>query len=148
MGLFDKIPSSGGGKPVLLSKAEAFAGIMLAVMNADGDIADEEFVAFQAVIARLPFFKEQSGEEHTAMTDKLLAIMEKNNAGYLLTKSAEALPQEYREAAFAVATDLVFSDGNIADEEKAILEQAQRNLQISDELAGQIVRVMEIKYRS
>jgi uncharacterized membrane protein YebE (DUF533 family) len=146
MGLFDKI--LGGGAPVAFTKAEGFAGIMLAAAAADGHISDEESDAFLASINRMQLFREQSGAEHKGMMNKLFGVLKKNGVSELVNRSAEALPAKLREAAFAAATDLIFVDGSLEDEEKSVLEVIQRSLGISDELAQMIVQVMEIKNRS
>ena len=147
MGLFDKIFTSSSSN-ASLSRAEAFAGVMLAAIAADGHISEEEIAGFYAVISRLRIFQAQSAAEHNAMIDKLLGIMRRSSAEQLLEKAAEALPAELRDAAFAVAADLIFADGSVEDEEKAVLEKLQATLGVADELASQIVVVMDIKNRN
>ncbi|WP_373499023.1 tellurite resistance TerB family protein [Desulfococcus sp.] len=146
MGLFDKIFSSSSNSN--LSKPEAFAGIMLATVAADGHISDEEVAGFNAVISRMKLFQTQSASEHLAMIDKLFGILKRSSAKELLTKSAEVLPSELREAAFAVSADLIFADGSVEEEEKVLLETLQQQLGIPDDLAMQVVRVMEVKNRN
>lgn len=146
MGLFDKV--LGGGSSVALSKPEAFAGVMLAVVAADGNISDEESDAFLGAINRMQMFREQSDGDHKAMMNKLFGILRKSDPGDLVTRAAATLTSRLREAAFAAAADLVFVDGSVEDEERKILERIQRALEVPDELAQQIVRVMEIKNRN
>ena len=146
MGLFDKIP--GGSAPTTLSKPEAFAGVMLAVVAADGHISEEEAAGFMSAVHRMQIFREQSAAEHKSMMDKLFAILKKSSATDLITRCAATLPSHLREAAFAAATDLVFVDGSVNDEEKSLLESLQRSLENPDGLALQIVQVMEIKNRN
>jgi uncharacterized tellurite resistance protein B-like protein len=146
MGLFDKI--LGGSSSSALSKPEAFAGVMLAVVAADGNISDEESDAFLGAINRMQMFREQSVADHKAMMNKLFGILRKGDAGHLVTRAAAALTPSLREAAFAAAADLVFVDGNVEDEEREILEKIQRMLEVPDDLAQQIVQVMEIKNRN
>lgn len=146
MGLFDKI--LGGGSSITLSKPEAFAGVMLATIAADGNISDEEAAGFNAVISRMRIFQAQTAAEHRAMIDKLFGILNRSNSEQLLAKAAESLPTELREAAFAVVTDLIFADSSVEDSERVMLEKLQSHLGISDDLALQIVQVMEIKNRN
>lgn len=146
MGLFDKI--LGGGPSAPLTKPEAFAGVMLAVVAADGNISDEESDAFLGSINRMQMFREQSVAEHKAMMNKLFGILKKSGPADLVTRGAAALTPHLREAAFAAAADLVFVDGSVEDEEREILESIQRALEVPDELAQQIVQVMEIKNRN
>lgn len=146
MGLFDKLLGTTATSP--LSKPEAFAGVMLAVIAADGHISDEEAEGFTATINRMQIFRAQSVAEHRAMIDKLFSLLKKSGADALVGRCADTLPQSLREAAFAAAADLIFVDGRIEDEEKTIIEKLQTSLTIPDDLAFQIVRVMEIKNRN
>ena len=146
MGLFDRIIS--GSSTSSLSRPEAFAGVMLATVAADGHISDEEIAGFNGVISRMKIFQAQSASQHGAMIDKLFGILKRSNAEQLLSKAAEVLSPELREAAFAVSADLIFADGSVEEEEKRLLEFLQSKLGIPDELATQIVRVMEVKNRN
>lgn len=146
MGLFDKILS--GSTSSSLSKPEAFAGVMLATVAADGHISDEEAAGFNAVISRMKIFQAQSASEHRAMIDKLFGILNRSGPNEIIVKAAAALPMELREAAFAVSADLIFADGSVEDDEKALLEALQTQLGIPDDIAVKIVQVMEIKNRN
>lgn len=146
MGLFDKV--LGGNANVSLSPQEAFAGVMMAVIASDGHISDDEAANFNLIINRTQLFQVQSASEHKAMIDKLFGILKKNDAEFLMLRAAEAMPAGMRETAFAVVTDLIFADGSVEDEEKHLLEKLQGILEIPDELALQMVRIMEIKNRN
>ena len=147
MGLFDKILGGKSSEDVAFSKHEAFASIMLAVVAADGHISDEEIDGFYAVINRMRLFKVQSVAEHKAMMDKLLGLLKRKDATFLMQKGVESLPTELRETAFAVAADFIFADGSVEEEEKGLITQLQAGLGISDQVAMKIVEVMEIKNR-
>lgn len=145
MGLFDKV--LGNRAEVSLSTQEAFAGVMLAIIAADGHISDEEAQGFNATVGRMKLFRVQSAAEHSAMIDKLFGILKRIGSEQLLRKSAEALRSDLKETAFAVVADLVFADGSVEDEERRSLEALQMQLAIPESLALEIVRVVEIKNR-
>lgn len=145
-GLFDKI--LGGGSAATVSKSEAFARAMLAAIAADVHISDEEATGFNAVTSRMRIFQTQSSAKHRAMIEKIFGLLKRNAASHLLNKSAEGLPCELRGAAFAVVADLIFADGSVEAEEEDLLETMQKKLEVPDELALQVVRVMEIKNRN
>lgn len=145
MGLFDKL--SGRSDDGALSKQEGFAGIMLAVVAADGHVSDEEADDFIARANRMKLLASQSAPEFKQMVDKLFRILNSKGSSELIRRSAQALPPELRETAFAVGMDMIFADGSVADAEKATIEKLQGELAVSDDLAGKILDVMLIKHR-
>ncbi len=145
MGLFDKI--TGGGSEQPFTRQEAFAGIMLAVVAADGHISDEEVQDFNARTNRMKLFAEQSGNHFSQMIDKLFRILKKEGPSSLMQRSARSLPPDLRPTAFAVSTDLVFADGTVDEDEQALIGGLQNLLGIPDELAEKIVEVIHIKNR-
>ncbi|MGI8436948.1 MAG: tellurite resistance TerB family protein [Chthoniobacterales bacterium] len=145
MGLFDKL--SGRGDDGALTKQEGFAGIMLAVVAADGHVSDEESDDFIARANRMKLLASQSAAEFKQMIDKLFRILNSKGSSDLIARSAQALTPELRETAFAVSMDMIFADGSVADAEKAMIEKLQRELEITDDLAGKILDVMLVKHR-
>ena len=120
---------------------------MLATIAADGHISDEEAQSFNGIVNRMKLFRSQSGSDFTSMLDRLLGLLKKNGAGFLLEKGAEAISGDLSETAFATAVDLVLADGRVEDEEKQFLESMKNNLRIPDGVAEKIVEVMIIKNR-
>lgn len=147
MGLFDKLLGGQGSANTTLNKQEAFAGILMATVAADGHISEDEVRSFNAIANRVQLFKAQSGDEFSAMIDKLMGLLQKHGQSFLIEKSAEALPSDLRETVFATATDLVLADGSVEEEEKKLLERLQVSLKVSDELAVKIIEVLQIKNR-
>lgn len=145
MGLFDKLVGGQSSQNVTLSPQEAFAGILLVTVAADGHVSDDEAQGFVNIANRMRLFQGQSADEFNAMIDRLQGLLRKHGGQFLLDKATESLPRELRETAFAVVADLIFADGSVEDEEKALLEGIQGALGISDNLALQIVQVISIK---
>jgi uncharacterized tellurite resistance protein B-like protein len=81
------------------------------------------------------------------MFDKLLAILRRDGIDVLFNAAKKSLPDDLREAAFAVATDLVLADGVVSQEERDFLNDLYQALGISSDIATQIVQVMLIKNR-
>jgi DNA-directed RNA polymerase subunit F len=55
------------------------------------------------------------------------------------------LPKDLQETVFAVTTDLVLADGDLAEEEEELLNELYTALKISEEMAGKIIDVISIK---
>lgn len=143
MGLFDKI--TGGGSAAPFTPPEAFAAIMLAVVAADGDISDEERDDFVARANRMKLFRDIPGGAFSDIIDKLFRILRKEGSTELATRGAAALPPTLKATAFAVATDMIFADGTVEDEERILVEKLQRDLGVDDDLAAKVVEVLAIK---
>ena len=65
----------------------------------------------------------------------------------LVEKCAPAIPERLRETAFCNAVDIVLADGVVEDDEKELIEKLQAALEVEDDQAGLIVKVMIIKNR-
>ena len=147
MGLFDKLLGGQTSGNVTLNKQESVAGILLIVVAADGHISDDEAREFGAVVNRMQLFKEQSGNEFSQMIDKLMGLIKKQGAPFVLEKAVQGMPVELQETVFALATDMIFADGSVEDEEKELLENLQAKLTIPDDVALKIIEVLQIKNR-
>lgn len=145
MGLFDKILGGQTSANVTLNKREAVAAILLVVVAADGHISDEEARGFSNVVNRMQLYREQSGTDFSQMMDKLIGLLKKQGAPFVLEKAVASVPTDLRPTVFALATDMVFADGSVEDEEKELLENIQRALSIPDDLALKIIEVLQIK---
>jgi uncharacterized tellurite resistance protein B-like protein len=145
MGLFDKVFGSSDPKTITLTTQEGFFGIMLLVVAADGDIAEGEMLAMYAITKRMKLYDGLSESQHTNLIKKTSGILKKFGPKVLLEKAAASLPPELKPTAFAISVDLVFADGVVEDEERAILELIYKQLAIPKELANKIIEIMKIK---
>lgn len=144
MGLFDRVKGAKDAE-AKLTKEESFAAITLAAVAADGVITEEEAQGLVVGLVRMKLYAGQSGNQMGAMLNKLIGIIRKQGIDALVTMAKEGLPENMRETAFAVATDLALADGEIANEEKAFLTKLQQNLGIPEDKAVNIIEVMLIK---
>lgn len=146
MGLFDRL-TAGESADAPFNRQEGFAAIMLAVVAADGDISDEEVQDFVTRVSRMKLFGGQPSADFNQMVEKLFRVLRKSGPLELIKRGAPALIPELRETAFAVTVDMIFADGVVEDDEKALVERLQGELDIADALAAQILDVMIIKHR-
>src|SRR5262245_45216044 len=141
MGLFDN--SFGADKASKeLSKAEAFAGILLGACASDGHIADEEAQGLMTIMGRMKMYENWSGDKVNGTLNKLSGLIKRNGVEKVMRRCAEVLPAQLHPTAFANACDLVLADGVVEDEEKEFLENLMRILEISGDEALTIVDVM------
>ncbi|EHC17990.1 hypothetical protein FJSC11DRAFT_1052 [Fischerella thermalis JSC-11] len=147
MGLFDKMFGTQSQVEDAFIPAEAFAAITLAATASDGYLSEEEARAISSTLSRMRLFRSYSNDVMIRMFDKLLAILRREGIDVLFNAAKESLPGDLREAAFAVATDLVLADGVVSQEERDFLNDLYQALGISSDIATQIVQVMLIKNR-
>lgn len=149
MGLFDKIFFGGVQSKVTeaLSPAEAFAAITLAATACDGYLSDDEARGISLALSKMKLYRSFPNDVIYRMFDKLLGMLRREGVAALINAAKNSLPYELQETAFAVAADLVLSDGYVTELEQSFLDDLYQSLNISDETATQIVKVMIIKNR-
>lgn len=148
MGLFDSVFNAEKGiTETELTAAESFASVALVAIAADGYLSDQEGRDMTAMLSRMKLFRNYSNDVMHRMFDKLLAILKREGPISLVNLAKASLPEELRETAFAIATDLVLSDGTVTSQEQAFLDDLYRILEIPGDQALQIVQVMTIKNR-
>lgn len=149
MGLFDKIFFGGVQSKVTeaLSPAEAFAAITLAATACDGYLSDDEAHGISLALSKMKLYRSFPDNVIDRMFDKLQGMLRREGVAALINAAKNSLPYELQETAFAVAADLVLSDGYVTELEQSFLDDLYRSLNISDETATRIVKVMIIKNR-
>ena len=130
-----------------LNAAEAFACVALVAISADGYLSEQEGRDMIASLSRMQLFKEYSNEGMHQLCDRLLGLLKQHGPGVLIKQAKQSLPDDLRETAFAIATDLVLSDKTVTTQEQAFLDDLYRILEIPGATALQIVQVMNIKNR-
>lgn len=149
MGLFDKVFEAEGETttPQPMGAAEALASIALVAIAADGYLADQEGQDMTMMLSRMHLFSSYPEDMLHRLFDSLLMRLKQQGPATLVEQAKSALPQDLRETAFAIATDLVLSDRTVTPQEQAFLDDLYRILEIPGDTALQIVQVMTIKNR-
>jgi tellurite resistance protein len=147
MGLFDKIFSVNSSVQEALTPAEAFAAITVAAIASDGYLSDKEARSLCATLSRMKLFKNYTDDAIASMFDMLLNTIRREGMNFVFNTAKDSLNPDMREAAFAVAADLVLADGMLAHEERDFLNDLYQSLGISSDTAKQVMDVMSIKNR-
>jgi hypothetical protein len=142
MGLFDKVLPK---EPEKLTKEEAFAAVGLAAIAADGVITEEEGRGFITGLYRMKMYKNLNQNQMGHLLNKLINIVQRQGFDVLMKMSDESLPADLKETAFAVATDLVFADGDVDATEQQVITKIQVMMGIPEAQAMKIIEVMMIK---
>ena len=147
MGLFDVVLGSESQTQTALNPEEAFAVIILMATASDGYLSVEQANSIISVLSRLELFKSYTHEMMNRLFEKILGILQGEGFNALFNAAKDSLSQDLREAAFAVATDLVLAEGIVDQEDKNFLNDLCQALGVSREIAIQIVEVILIKNR-
>ncbi|MCU0543823.1 MAG: tellurite resistance TerB family protein [Oscillatoriaceae cyanobacterium Prado104] len=145
MGLFDKVSQTRKQADVTLGPAEAFAAIALIAVAADGYITDSESQAISMTLSRMQLFRSYPNDVMRKMLERLLNILQKQGVEVLFNAALATLPDELKETAFAVTTDIALADGEVSEEEEQLLNDLYGALGITEEMALKIIDVMLIK---
>ena len=147
MGIFEKVMQERHPAPesVTLTARQAFAAIVVGAFNADKRVASEEAVRVNEIFNSTKLFRQPSAEPVHAVVDRVVELFRLHGNEVVLALAANALPQELRPPAFAIAVDLVLADGEASVEERKFIDGLQELLQMSDEAAMKIVDVIIVK---
>lgn len=145
MGLFDKV--FGGNQPPKMTPQEAFVGVIMSAVAADGTISQEEALSVMTVLSRMKLYQGTNQNQMKSMLDRTVNTLKSQGPAPLIAAAKETLPADMRDTAFAVAADLVLADGVVADTEKKFLEDMQKAMGVADDVALKITEVLVIKNR-
>ena len=145
MGLFDDFSNVRTSQTTDLSPAEAFAGILLVAIAADGCLGREESQSFMLTLYKMKLFQSYPNDHVSRMINKLTKIAQTTDLDRLLNVAVQCLPEYLHETVFAVATDLILSDGEVSEAEEYILSKLYNCLSISKDKVNKIIEVMIIK---
>lgn len=130
---------------ISFSPVEGLVGIALLIVTADGHVSPEEIELLNASLLRMKLFDGVSAEILKQLFDKMTQELRRQSCDDFLRSMVSSIPSEMSMSVFAIAVDLAFSDGEMCDEERAILEFMYGLLDIPRDIALQILQVMEIK---
>ncbi|MEM6503756.1 MAG: tellurite resistance TerB family protein [Cyanobacteria bacterium P01_C01_bin.89] len=147
MGLFSNATANKESDTLNLSPAEAFTAVLTTAMAADGYATDEELRILRDNLFSMQLFKPLDEEARLHMLERVLKLLENPGPEALLVGARSVLEAELRETAFAMAADMVTSDGDLAEEEQSYLNSLRDTLDVNQDMADLLVTAMTIKNR-
>ncbi len=130
---------------VALSLEESFLAIIMIAVQADKVLTLSEEEIVKATLHRMNIFQSYSEKELIQKVEKVLSTLENQGDEVVLEAAVNALPSQLYTTAFALATDIVLSDGDMNESEENTLSKIQNSLSVSPETASKIIEVMTIK---
>ncbi len=122
---------------------------MVIVSAADRNMPDSELHAFAEIVGHLPIFRDFDQNALPGLFNDCIELISREN-GFEETLNAikAGLPPKLRETAYAVACDLVATDGEATQEELRILELLRHRLKIERLTAVAIERAARARFQT
>ena len=143
MSLSDKVEEKNNSalNPVT-SELEAWVGILYSCISADNQIKDSE----TASLSKLLYSKEKfAGVDIAPLYAKSYHLkMDLGQIKYIAA-CCERIKEEDKETVFALALEILLSDGLLGEEEKNVIEVLSKQLKIDSEMTGKIIEVIFLK---
>lgn len=127
-----------------LDAPSAFAAIALAAVSWDGVLSMAGSRALRHSLDYRHPFCDYGDAGMVQLMDRLLRDMRQKGAQHLMVESAEALNPRQRATAYAVAAEIMRSDGPLADDERNILNNLAITLELSEVETEKVLSVMDV----
>lgn len=127
-----------------LSSADAFAAVALAAVCWDGVLTMAGSRSLRHALHYRRPFRDYTDGEMVQLIHRLLGQLREKGAQHLMVDAAAALNPRQRGTAFAMATEIMRSDGELQDDERNILTHLAAVLALDAALAADILRIMDV----
>jgi len=135
MSFFEKVFGA-GSDIIALDQQESFAGVLYAIISADGTITEEEDDDFMTMVFRSKLMEDVTKQRWRNIMTKMNKLMSKGGAEALVSLAVQNIPSHLRASVFCYACEL---------NEQKILDIIKRELNIEDEFAYKVAEVVMVK---
>ena len=133
----------------MLDHHRALIYTMVIVSAADSELPDAELRIIGDIVRDLPVFRDfDEGELPKILNDCTELMSREDGLEETLKAIKAALPAKLRETAYAIACDLVASDGEASQEELRIIELIRHRLNLERLVAAAIERGARARFQT
>lgn len=129
---------------VVMDPATAFAAVALAAVSWDGVLTMAGSRALRHSLDYRQPFRRYGQDTMVSLMDTLLAELRRVGPQHLMVEAAEQLNPSQRATAFAVAAEIMRSDGPLQDDERNILTNLGITLGLSDTDTQPVLAAMDL----
>jgi len=145
------VPRSRKRRPAGVDKLDAddaLIALLIAASDASGQVSADEAARAYHIIWSMRRFRSRSGDAVRRRIGRVQTLVNKRGALSVLETAAPQIPSRLRQAAFAVAADLVLVDGRLQRAEERFLGGLAADLGIDRATHTRILDVIRIKNRA
>lgn len=121
-----------------LSLEEAVAAIVMVAVYANGQPSEEESEEAINIINTQDIFESYSVDEFQEMINKITKFLNEEGIGVLFRTAVESV-DDFAEIAFQAVAEMVLVDQKIDEDEESFLSQLAEALDISEEVAQDMI---------
>jgi tellurite resistance protein len=133
----------------MLDHHRALIYTMVIVSAADSELPDAELRIIGDIVRDLPVFRDFDESELPRILNDCTELMSREDGLEETLKAIKAgLPVKLRETAYAIACDLVASDGEASQEELRIIELIRHRLNLERLVAAAIERGARARFQT
>ena len=133
----------------MLDHHRALIYTMVIVSAADSELPDAELRIIGDIVRDLPVFRDFDRNELPRVLNDCTELMSREDGLEATLKAIKAaLPAKLRETAYAIACDLVASDGEASQEELRIIELIRHRLSLERLVAAAIERAARARFQT
>jgi hypothetical protein len=127
-----------------LDAATAFAAVALAAVTWDSVLTVAGTRALRHALDYRPPFERCSNREMLALMDRLLVQLRDLGAAGLMRRAADVLDARQRHTAYAMAAEIMRSDGPLSARERGILADLAARLDLGEKETTRVLEVMDV----
>ena len=132
----------------MLDHHRALIYTMVIVSAADSDMPEAELRIIGDIVGDLPVFRDFDQRDLPQLLNNCTDLIGRDNGLEETLKAIKAaLPAKLRETAYAIACDLVASDGEATQEELRVLELLRHRLNLEPLVAAAIERGARARFQ-
>jgi len=131
-----------------MDPVRAFAAVALAAVSWDGILTPAGSRALRHALDYRDPYRGFSDAEMVRLLDALLAALRRHGAQHMMLDAAAALSAPQRHTAYAVAAEIMRSDGPLEDDERNILASLACALELPEEETERVGAVMDVLHAS
>jgi tellurite resistance protein len=128
-----------------LSPQEAFVALLIASARADGSVSAHEANSIEHIVAGMQLFRRHRGDGLQKVFANASERIKKYSAPSVVQAAAAVVPKELRTTAFAVAIDLMLSDGHLSPKEEGFADELRTLLNVDSDEGTKIIGVLRTK---
>jgi hypothetical protein len=140
--------TSSSSSTISLDPVKAFAAVALAAVSWDGVLTAAGSRALRHALDYREPYRTLGDQGMVGMIDELLGALRREGAQHLMLNAAEAMNERQRHTAYAVAAEIMRSDGPLQADESNILASLADALELDEEETNKVQSVMDMLHAS